>query len=119
MTIKEMNYIIGESLEEYSEFRLFDHTNNEYIGTFDDADTAVMVANTINPYGCKRIDVEAAYDHIDGSLPFYLRDIENNYTKLSARIALFEVYDDARERYNRNPSLSFEDILETEMENYG
>lgn len=124
MNIKEINYIIGESLEDYNLFMLYDHTHDKYIGTFDDPETAIMVANTIKPYGCDRIDVEAAYDTISGSLPFYLRDIKNDYTKFSARIALFEVYDDARKEYElvekfaTRPGQTFEDTLAFNMGMY-
>ena len=102
---------------EYTHFAIYDATNRAYIGKYKTPEVAIDVANTIYPYGCKVLYVEAC-DDASGSLPFYLCDIPNEYCKADTRISLFETYDKAREIWDNGISGDFDTILERCMREY-
>lgn len=115
MRFEDMNDMIKASVRDpqYTGFAIYDKTNEKYIGSFKTPEEAVDVANSICPYLCHVLFVEAVVNDTDGSVPFYLRDIANDYCLADTRIALFEVYDDAREKWKNKlgEGKTFEEIL--------
>ena len=107
--------MIKESVKDskYTGFAIYDKTNEVYIGSFKTPEEAVDVANSICPYGCHVLWVVAVISDNIKSIPFYLRDIANDYCLADTRIALFEVYDKAREKWKNKlgEEKTFEEIL--------
>ncbi len=121
MKLTDMNEMIQNSVKDpkYTSFALYDKTNEIYVGNFETPEMAIDVANSIRPYNCKVLWVVAVIDECVKTIPFYLLDYENDYCKADTRIALFEVYEDARVLWKCNRSgVSFDTILMGFMNNY-
>lgn len=120
MRFDDMNDMIKASVKDskYTGFAIYDKTHEAYIGSFTTPEEAVDVANSICPHGCRVLWVVAVISDNISSIPFYLRDIANDYCLADTRIVLFEVYDDAREKWESEVRKSklgegrpFEEIL--------